>query len=147
MEGSLFDAYSHADRPSDPTPNNTGHCAYNASAPHGGRFIGLPVSHHRKQGEHPVMWKKHFRNFIAGLRQRGTLRQRHGFQMGHEKLEMSTRQRRQQLVVQRSGRGPFVGGRIIDVSQAAAHELGFADLTKVCLKIQSIPEDRPADEN
>jgi rare lipoprotein A len=50
-------------------------------------------------------------------------------------------------VVRITDRGPFVGGRIIDVSQAAAHELGFADLTKVCLKILSVTEDRPADEN
>jgi rare lipoprotein A len=43
-------------------------------------------------------------------------------------------------VVRITDRGPFVGGRIIDVSQAAAHELGFADLTQVCLKIQPTPE-------
>jgi rare lipoprotein A len=49
-------------------------------------------------------------------------------------------------VVRITDRGPHVSGRIIDVSQAAAHELGFADLTKVCLKILSIPEDRPAGE-
>src|SRR5674476_1383514 len=47
-------------------------------------------------------------------------------------------------VVRITDRGPHVSGRIIDVSQAAAHELGFAGLTKVCLKILSIPEDRPA---
>ena len=47
-------------------------------------------------------------------------------------------------VVRITDRGPHVSGRIIDVSQAAANELGFADLTKVCLKILSIPEDRPA---
>ena len=51
------------------------------------------------------------------------------------------------VVVRITDRGPLVGGRIIDVSQAAAHELGFADLTKVCLKILSNPEDRPAGEN
>jgi rare lipoprotein A (peptidoglycan hydrolase) len=44
-------------------------------------------------------------------------------------------------------RGPHVSGRIIDVSQAAAYELGFADLTKVRVKILSIPEDQPAGEN
>jgi rare lipoprotein A (peptidoglycan hydrolase) len=43
-------------------------------------------------------------------------------------------------------RGPFVSGRIIDVSQVAAHELGFSELTKVCLKILSIPENRPSGE-
>ena len=50
-------------------------------------------------------------------------------------------------VVRITDRGPHVSGRIIDVSQAAVYELGFADLTKVCLKILSIPEDRPAGEN
>jgi len=50
-------------------------------------------------------------------------------------------------VVRITDRGPHVSGRIIDVSQAAAYELGFADLTKVRLKILSIPEDRPAGEN
>jgi rare lipoprotein A len=50
-------------------------------------------------------------------------------------------------VVRITDRGPFVGGRIIDVSQIAAHELGFADLTKVCLKILSIPDKPPAEEN
>jgi rare lipoprotein A len=49
-------------------------------------------------------------------------------------------------VVRITDRGPFVGGRIIDVSQIAAHELGFSDLTKVCLKILSIPENRPSGE-
>jgi rare lipoprotein A len=49
-------------------------------------------------------------------------------------------------VVRITDRGPFISGRIIDVSQIAAHELGFADLTKVCLKILSIPEKRPIDE-
>jgi rare lipoprotein A len=50
-------------------------------------------------------------------------------------------------VVRITDRGPFASGRIIDVSQAAAHELGFADLTKVCLNILSIPEKPPAGEN
>ena len=49
-------------------------------------------------------------------------------------------------VVGITDRGPFVSGRIIDVSQIAAHELGFDDLTKVCLKILSIPETRPIKE-
>jgi rare lipoprotein A len=49
-------------------------------------------------------------------------------------------------VVRITDRGPFVGGRIIDVSQIAAHELGFADLTQVCIEILSIPENQPIDE-
>jgi len=49
-------------------------------------------------------------------------------------------------IVRITDRGPFVNGRIVDVSQIAAHELGFADLTKVCLKILSIAEIPPAKE-
>ena len=49
-------------------------------------------------------------------------------------------------VVRITDRGPFVSGRIIDVSQIAARELGFDDLTKVCLKILSIPETQPIKE-
>jgi rare lipoprotein A len=49
-------------------------------------------------------------------------------------------------VVRITDRGPHVSGRIIDVSQAAAHELGFTDLTQVCLEILSIPEIRPTNE-
>jgi rare lipoprotein A len=52
----------------------------------------------------------------------------------------------QSAIVRITDRGPFVSGRIIDVSQIAAHELGFADLTKVCLQILSIPETRPIKE-
>ncbi len=50
---------------------------------------------------------------------------------------------RQSAVVRVTDRGPFVSGRIIDLSQIAAHELGFADLTKVCLKILWLPGARP----
>lgn len=49
----------------------------------------------------------------------------------------------QSAVVRVTDRGPFARGRIIDLSQIAAHELGFADLTKVCLKILWLPEARP----
>ncbi|MBR0861662.1 rare lipoprotein A (peptidoglycan hydrolase) [Bradyrhizobium diazoefficiens] len=52
----------------------------------------------------------------------------------------------QSAVVRVTDRGPFVSGRIIDLSQIAAHELGFADLTKVCLKILWLPEARPIKE-
>jgi rare lipoprotein A len=64
----------------------------------------------------------------------GTLVRVHNQENGHS------------AVVRITDRGPFVSGRIIDVSQVAAHELGFADLTKVCLKILSIPEKPPIDE-
>lgn len=50
-------------------------------------------------------------------------------------------------VVRITDRGPFVSGRIIDVSQVAARQLGVSGLMQVCLRIISIPEIRPAGEN
>lgn len=46
-------------------------------------------------------------------------------------------------VVRITDRGPFIAGRIIDVSQVAARELRIAGLAQVCLKILSALEDRP----
>jgi peptidoglycan lytic transglycosylase len=43
-------------------------------------------------------------------------------------------------VVRITDRGPFVSGRIIDVSQAAARALGISALTQVCLNITWMPE-------
>lgn len=46
----------------------------------------------------------------------------------------------QWAVVRITDRGPFVRGRIIDVSQAAARALGISGLTQVCLNITWMPE-------
>lgn len=43
-------------------------------------------------------------------------------------------------VVRITDRGPFIEGRIIDVSQVAARQLGISGLTQVCINIQWIPE-------
>ena len=43
-------------------------------------------------------------------------------------------------VVRITDRGPFISGRIIDVSQVAARNLGISGLTPVCLNILWIPE-------
>jgi rare lipoprotein A (peptidoglycan hydrolase) len=50
-------------------------------------------------------------------------------------------------VVRITDRGPFISGRIIDVSQVAARALGIAGLTPVCLNITWIPVTRPAQGN
>ena len=50
-------------------------------------------------------------------------------------------------VVRITDRGPFIDGRIVDVSQIAARELGISGLAQVCLKIMWIPENRQAGEN
>ena len=43
-------------------------------------------------------------------------------------------------------RGPFVGGRIIDVSYAAAHELGMMGRGVARVRIEVMPRGKPYDE-
>jgi rare lipoprotein A len=57
------------------------------------------------------------------------------------KVQVSNQENGQSAVVRITDRGPFVDGRIIDVSQIAARKLGFSGLTKVCLKILEITEN------
>ena len=47
-------------------------------------------------------------------------------------------------VVRITDRGPFVSGRIVDVSQIAARQLHISGLAQVCLKIVWRPESRDA---
>ena len=49
------------------------------------------------------------------------------------------------VVVRITDRGPFISGRIIDVSQAAARVLDISSLTPVCLNITWVPESRPVE--
>lgn len=62
-------------------------------------------------------------------------------------VQVDNQENGRSAIVRITDRGPFVSGRIIDVSQAAAHELGFADLTQVCLKILTTPETQPLEKN
>ena len=50
-------------------------------------------------------------------------------------------------VVRITDRGPFIEGRIIDVSRVAARQLGISGLTKVCLNVLWIPEPPWIPEN
>jgi len=47
---------------------------------------------------------------------------------------------RQTVIVRINDRGPFTKGRIIDVSPAAAHQLGFSGLVPVALDLVSTPQ-------
>ena len=62
-------------------------------------------------------------------------------------VQVNNRENGHSAVVRITDRGPFTGGRIIDVSQIAARELGFSGLTQVCLNILVIPESQPAEVN
>ena len=46
-------------------------------------------------------------------------------------------------VVRITDRGPFISGRIIDVSQVAGRALGISGLTPVCLNVPWVPVIRP----
>lgn len=50
-------------------------------------------------------------------------------------------------VVRITDRGPFVEGRVVDVSQVAARELGISGLAQVCLDILWTPENRSVGKN
>jgi rare lipoprotein A len=45
-------------------------------------------------------------------------------------------------VVRITDRGPFISGRIIDVSQVAGRQIGISGLAQVCLNIVWVPESR-----
>ena len=47
------------------------------------------------------------------------------------------------VVVTINDRGPFIRGRVIDLTPAGARALGFSGLTKVALDIEHLAEPRP----
>ena len=57
-------------------------------------------------------------------------------------VQVDNQENGRSAVVRITDRGPFVSGRIVDVSQVAARELGISGLTQICLKILVIPENR-----
>jgi rare lipoprotein A len=58
-------------------------------------------------------------------------------------LNVNNQDNRRTAAVRITDRGPFVSGRIIDVSQVAARELGITGLARVCLDIVWTPESKP----
>jgi rare lipoprotein A len=59
-------------------------------------------------------------------------------------VHVDNRDNGRSTVVRVTDRGPHIDGRIIDVSQVAARELGIFGLTQVCLNIAWTPESRQA---
>jgi rare lipoprotein A len=58
-------------------------------------------------------------------------------------VHIDNRENGRWAVVRITDRGPFIRGRIIDVSRRAALELDISGLTQVCLSIPWLPESRP----
>ena len=61
-------------------------------------------------------------------------------------LHVNNQDNGRSTVVRITDRGPFIHGRIIDLSQIAARALAMADLARVCLIVVIVPENRGADE-
>ena len=58
-------------------------------------------------------------------------------------VQVDNQENGRSAVVRITDRGPFISGRIIDVSQAAARALGISGLTPVCLNVTWVHETRP----
>ena len=58
------------------------------------------------------------------------------------KVRVINKKNGRSVIVTINDRGPFVRGRIIDVTPAAASALGFSGLTRVALQIAPIPSRR-----
>ena len=50
------------------------------------------------------------------------------------KVRVTNRRNGRAVVVRINDRGPFIGGRIIDVTPAAAHQLGFSGVVSVSVE-------------
>jgi rare lipoprotein A len=58
-------------------------------------------------------------------------------------VRVDNQKNRRSTVVRITDRGLFIAGRIIDISQSAARELGISGLTQVCLNILPNAESQP----
>jgi peptidoglycan lytic transglycosylase len=61
------------------------------------------------------------------------------------KVRVTNKNNGRSVVVTINDRGPFVRGRVIDVTPAAAHALGFSGLTQVTLNVGE-PADRDSED-
>lgn len=62
-------------------------------------------------------------------------------------VHVENRSNGRSTVVRVTDRGPFIAGRIVDVSQIAARDLRFDGLAEVCLRIIWTPESQPKGKN
>ena len=60
------------------------------------------------------------------------------------KVRVTNKKNGRSVIVTINDRGPFVRGRVIDVTPAAARALGFSGLTRVALKIA--PDSEPSSD-
>jgi rare lipoprotein A len=99
--------------------------------------VGFPMAASAQSGIASVY------NYSAGHTASGQRGSAGAFTAAHRTLPFGTRVRvtnwasGRSVVVRINDRGPFVRGRVIDVTPAAAHALGFSGLTPVNLQVVS----------
>lgn len=80
--------------------------------------------------------------YSGGMTASGEIAKASGMTAAHQTLPIGTlvrvtnRRNNHSVVVRINDRGPFVGGRVIDVTPAAAHVLGFSGLAPVVLEVE-----------
>jgi rare lipoprotein A len=95
--------------------------------------FALPTKASAQEGIASIYW--------GGRTANGELARSSGLTAAHRSLPFGTkvritnRRNGRSVVVRLNDRGPFVRGRIVDVTPAAAHVLGFSGLTRVSLAV------------
>jgi len=98
-----------------------------------GCLVGAPMAASAQSGVASI--------YSGGLTANGERAAASGLTAAHRTLPFGTMVRvtnqstGRSVVVRINDRGPFVRGRVIDVTPAAAHALGFSGLTRVTLDV------------
>ena len=107
------------------------------------------ASHHRMHSSHHRVHASHSPGGLSGIASvysggktaNGEHASAGGMTAAHRSLPFGTlvrvtnRQSQRSVVVRINDRGPFVGGRVIDLTPAAAHAIGFSGLAPVTLSV------------
>jgi len=107
------------------------------------------ASHHRMHSSHHRVHSSHSSGGMTGIASvysggktaNGEHASAGGLTAAHRSLPFGTlvkvtnRQSQRSVVVRINDRGPFVGGRVIDLTPAAAHAIGFSGLASVTLSV------------
>jgi rare lipoprotein A len=107
------------------------------------------ASHHRMHSSHHRVHSSHSSGGMTGIASvysggktaNGEHASAGGLTAAHRSLPFGTlvkvtnRHSQRSVVVRINDRGPFVGGRVIDLTPAAAHAIGFSGLAPVTLSV------------
>jgi rare lipoprotein A len=100
------------------------------------------ASHHRRHSSHASGAMSGIASVYSGERTaNGEYASAGGLTAAHRSLPFGTlvkvtnRRSERSVIVRINDRGPYVGGRVIDLTPAAAHAIGFSGLAPVTLSV------------